>query len=107
MSATTGNLVAIARVEDLPLMEGRAVTVGGRRIALFRTADGLHAVDAVCPHKGGPLEVGLVGDARVVCPLHNWAFELATGHCVSGGEGSIAVHTVLVQDGWVYLEREQ
>jgi NAD(P)H-dependent nitrite reductase small subunit len=105
MSAATGGLVAIARVEDLTMMEGRAVTVGGRRIAIFKTLDGFRAVDAVCPHKGGPLELGLLSDERVVCPLHNWAFELKTGRCVSGGD-PIAVHNVIERDGWVYLERE-
>ena len=99
--------MAIARVEDLNLMEGRAVTVGGRRIAIFKTLNGFHAVDAVCPHKGGPLELGLLSDERVVCPLHNWAFELASGRCVSGGDEHVAVHKIVERDGWVYLEREQ
>jgi nitrite reductase/ring-hydroxylating ferredoxin subunit len=67
------------RVDDVPLGEGRAVTLGDRRIALFRTPNGWYALDAVCPHRGGPLADGIVSDRAVICPLHERRFDLATG----------------------------
>ena len=100
----TRELVAIARTEDIPPMEGRTVTLDGRRIALFHTATGFHAIDAACPHKGGPLEEGLLGDSSVACPLHGLRIDLKTGCALAGGEGSVAVHQVVVRDGWVYIE---
>ena len=51
--------VAVGAMEDLQLGEGRAYVVGGKQIAVFRMTDGtLHATDAVCPHRGGPLADG-------------------------------------------------
>ena len=75
----SGDAHRIGRVEDVPLLEGRSVTVAGRRVAVFRTAEGFHAIDAACPHEGGPLADGLVADSCVTCPLHGWRFDLRTG----------------------------
>jgi nitrite reductase (NADH) small subunit len=79
--------VRVCAVDDVPLGEGRAVTVGGRRIALFRTRNGWYALDAACPHKGGPLADGIVADRSVICPLHERRFDLADGAPLSGGCG--------------------
>ena len=63
--------------------EGAVATVwvGDAEVALVRSNGRLHAVDAVCPHAGGPLGEGFVDGASVVCPYHGWAFDLATGRC--------------------------
>ena len=89
---------------DLPPLEGRSVTVDGRRIAVFRTEHGLAAIDAACPHQGGPLGDGLVADRCVTCPLHGLRIDLETGEAVGGG-GRVGVHEVLELDGelWVRL----
>jgi nitrite reductase (NADH) small subunit len=97
-------LVAVARADDVPALEGRTVTVAGRRIAIFRTLAGFRATDAECPHRGGPLADGLVGDDCVTCPLHNWRIDLSSGEVVAGGQGSVPVHPVRERDGWLYLE---
>jgi nitrite reductase (NADH) small subunit len=72
-------------VAQIPLGEGRAFEVGGRRVAIFRTRDGrVFATQGECPHRGGPLADGLVGDGVVVCPLHEWRFDLASGATPNG-----------------------
>lgn len=71
-------------VADLPVGEGRAFAVGDEQVAVFRLRDGtLHALSAVCPHAGGPLADGTVDATKVVCPLHNHAFALADGACLT------------------------
>jgi nitrite reductase (NADH) small subunit len=67
-------------IDSIPLGEGRTVVVEGRRIAVFRSRSGrLHATQAECPHRGGPLADGVVADSTVVCPLHEFKFDLETG----------------------------
>lgn len=94
----------VGRAEDVPLLEGRSVKVDGRRIAVFRLEDGWAATDAACPHRGGPLQDGLVAGSCVTCPLHNHRFDLHDGSRAGGGEG-VAVHAVEERDGalWVRL----
>ncbi|MBJ7521129.1 MAG: nitrite reductase small subunit NirD [Solirubrobacteraceae bacterium] len=89
------------REDDVPPGEGRNITIEGRRIALFRTDTGWYAVDAVCPHKGGPLADGIVCDHAVTCPLHDRSFDLRTGE--GPGEDRIGTYAVEVRAGEVYV----
>ncbi|HEV2819369.1 MAG TPA: Rieske 2Fe-2S domain-containing protein, partial [Solirubrobacteraceae bacterium] len=69
-----------------------------------RTAQGFHALDDACPHRGGPLADGLVADSCVTCPLHGWRFELRSGAAL-GAHPGVTPHEVLERDGelWVRL----
>lgn len=88
----------IARLDEIPTGEGRAFTVAGRQIAVFRPREGqIRAIDATCPHAGGPLADGLVDGTVVVCPLHSHTFELATG-CSTTGERPVRTYPARVDD---------
>jgi nitrite reductase (NADH) small subunit len=77
MSTATYNLGPVALI---PLGEGRLFEAGPTLIAIFRARDGrVFATEPWCPHRGGPLIDGLVAAGKVVCPLHGYAFDLATG----------------------------
>jgi len=89
-------------VDDIPLGEGRAITLDGRRIAIFRTSAGWYALDAVCPHRGGPLADGIVCDRAVICPLHDRRFDLQSGAPLSTGDG-VAAHVVEVRGQRVFV----
>jgi nitrite reductase (NADH) small subunit len=74
--------VDLGLADFVPLGEGRAYTVYNLTVVVFRQRDGqLFATDNACPHRGGPLADGIVGDGKVICPLHGWKFDLATGRC--------------------------
>ena len=100
-------MIAVCRVEDVPLGEGRAVTVGERRLAVFHTRDGWYALDDACPHLGGPLADGLVTETTVACPLHERRFELATGRPVGHDCGHGSAFGVEVRGDDVFLTREK
>ncbi|MFT4035282.1 MAG: nitrite reductase small subunit NirD [Patulibacter sp.] len=101
--------VRVGRTDDLPMLEGRRTTINGHRVAVFRLPTGFAAIDAVCPHKAGPLQDGLVADNCVTCPLHDRRFDLTTGEVVGGGEGSVAVHEVHVAGSelWVRMRADR
>jgi nitrite reductase (NADH) small subunit len=89
-------------LDDVPMGEGRAVTIDGRRVALFRTRGGWYALDAACPHMGGPLADGIVSERSVICPLHERRFDLASGEPLSGGCG-VQAHRVTVVGREVFV----
>jgi nitrite reductase (NADH) small subunit len=93
-AATT---VAVCRTADIPLGEGRAVTVAGRRIAVFNAPSGWYALDNACPHMGGPLAEGILADSCVACPLHERRFDLRSGEAVGGGGEGVVAHAVAVR----------
>ena len=97
-----GGLIPIGRAADVPLLEGRTVAVGSRRVAIFRSSEGFHALAARCPHRGGPLADGLVTAGCVTCPLHNWRFDLRTGAGL-GEHPGVEAFEVLNRDGELWL----
>jgi nitrite reductase [NAD(P)H] small subunit len=88
--------VTVAKLSDFPAQGGLDVTLGGRRIALFRTGSEYHALDAICPHRGGPLSAGWVENGRVFCPMHGWEFQLGTGACLTNSERTIRAYAVRI-----------
>jgi nitrite reductase [NAD(P)H] small subunit len=72
--------IDLGPIDGIPLGEGRTCVVAGQEVAVFRTREGeVLAVQARCPHQGGPLADGLVGNGSVVCPLHAHRFDLRSG----------------------------
>lgn len=43
---------------------------------------GLYAIEDACNHAGASLSEGWLEDACIVCPVHGYAFELASGKLV-------------------------
>ena len=87
---------AVAASSELPPGDARTFAVGDRMVAVFRLRSGeLRAIDAVCPHSGGPLADGQFDAKKVICPLHNYFFSLADGSCLNG---DYAVRTYLVRE---------
>lgn len=79
-AAELGNWTTLISADQIPLGQGRCVLLGGRKVAVFRLRSGqVYAVDAVCPHRGGPLSDGLADSGAVVCPLHGYKFSLSDG----------------------------
>lgn len=90
-------------VTDVPLGEGRAVVLEGVRIAVFNTISGWYALDAVCPHKGGPLEDGIVSGTSVLCPLHDRAFDLVSGATETGCSG-VRAYDIETRNDLVFVD---
>ncbi|WP_275571219.1 Rieske (2Fe-2S) protein [Mycolicibacterium vanbaalenii] len=96
--------VDVGSVDEIPVGEGRTFAVEDTQVAVFRLRDGsLRAVDAVCPHRGGPLADGLADDCVVVCPLHGHTFDMSTGSEVTGADLSVRSYPVDAVDGTIRL----
>jgi nitrite reductase (NADH) small subunit len=88
---------------EIPEGEGRTFSVAGKAVAVFRTrTGGLYATQAECPHRKGPLADGLLGNDTVVCPLHEWTFDLSSGAPKLGTCG-LAVYPIANDDGTLVL----
>ena len=98
--------IRVTAVENLPLREGRAVLLGSLEVALFNLGDRVLATDNTCPHQGGPLCDGIVTGESVVCPLHAWKVNLASG-CVErptiGKDHCVATYPTRIEDGVVIV----
>ena len=78
----------LCRLSAVPSGEGRNFDALGVRITVFRPrSGGVFAVQATCPHRGGPLADGLLGGTTLICPLHAWKFDVSTGDVLFGDCG--------------------
>lgn len=92
----THNLGPAARI---PEGEGRTFVVDDHEIAVFRDRRrALFATQAWCPHRGGPLADGMVGGGKVLCPLHAFRFDLASGAADQPGCGHLRTYPVALSD---------
>lgn len=96
--------IAVGHLSDIPPRGARSIETPDGKVALFRTGDDrVFAIDDRCPHKGGPLSQGIVHDASVTCPLHNWVISLETGEARGADEGCVRTIPVKVEDGTVFV----
>jgi nitrite reductase (NADH) small subunit len=84
-------------LDRIPPGEGQTFLVDEREIAVFRTReDEVFATQARCPHKAGLLADGLVGAGKVICPMHSYKFDLATGTPLGNACASLRTYRVEV-----------
>ena len=103
-SRTTAREYEVGALSDLTPGEGRTYTAGGRQIAVFLLGDDtVRALDAVCPHRGGPLADGQIDPDLVVCPLHQYAFRFDTGRCTAPGIDPVHIYPARVHDGRIVV----
>ncbi len=93
----------VCSLDELPVGKGREFVVGGRIVALFRTEDGVYAVDGICPHAGGPLAQGMVRSHVVTCPWHGWQYDVRTGCHQINARICVQSFTVTISDDGVYV----
>lgn len=67
-------------VKDLQRRRKTLVQVGDDPVALFWVKDRIFALYDTCMHEERSLSKGAILGGRVVCPGHQWAFELETGY---------------------------
>jgi nitrite reductase/ring-hydroxylating ferredoxin subunit len=78
--------------------------IGGRRIAVCNVAGTVHAIDAICPHRGGPLYEGALHDNWVVCPWHAWEFDCVTGSNDYNPNLKQETYAVKVENGDIFVD---
>lgn len=98
-------MTEVGHIEDIPPGEGRAYAVKGQQLAVFHLRDGsVRALQATCPHRGGPLADGLIDDCVVVCPLHGFTYDLLTGiETANDGAAVEAYGASLDVDGTIHV----
>lgn len=96
--------IDIADLDEIPRLGARVVKTDTMDVAVFRTRDDqVFALRDACPHRGGPLSQGIVHDATVACPLHNWKIDLASGEALGPDEGCVNVFAAKVEEGRVMI----
>ena len=94
---------AVLREGDLRVGQGRTVAVRGEAIAIFHIEIGYFAIDDACTHEDAPLGEGIVRGATVVCPYHDWIFDIQTGACETEPDRPVGCVSTKIADGFIWI----
>ena len=73
--------ITAAKVSEVPPAGVLLRHVAGEGIVLCEMDGQFFALNATCPHKGGPLGLCPPENGALFCPMHGWEFEVRTGEC--------------------------
>lgn len=74
--------IEVASADQIKIGQLVTLDVASKQVALTRTEKGLFAVNARCPHQGGPLGDGEIFGEHIRCPWHGYKFSLKSGRGV-------------------------
>lgn len=103
MSTSDPDWVEVAAVKDLRRRRTLVVDRPDGDIVVGWHEDGPFAMANICIHRERELANGMIFQGRLVCPGHQWAFDLETGYCAER-ERSQPVFATKVVDDVVYVD---
>lgn len=71
--------VTVCNVDDLAIGAPSSFIIDQIPVAIFRTNDGIFALDDRCPHAGASLARGYMADNVIHCRIHHWGFDIHSG----------------------------
>ncbi|MEC4677737.1 MAG: non-heme iron oxygenase ferredoxin subunit [Nitrospirota bacterium] len=71
--------VPVAKVSDIPPGSALLVEMKERDIALYCLDGQVYATTDLCPHQGASLSGGTLNGEKIVCPWHQWCFNVKDG----------------------------
>jgi nitrite reductase (NADH) small subunit len=94
------DFVRICSQSELPSADQvREFTAAGRALCVANVGGTICVLDGECPHEGGPLSEGTIEDGRVVCPWHQYAFDVHTGTSANDPDVKATVIEAKVEGG--------
>src|SRR5690348_916327 len=93
--------VPLIDVAQVPANRGCVVECAEGNFAVFVVGGASHVLENTCPHRGGDLGEGYVGNGCVYCPLHAWPFDLHTGSSPTHPGAAVRVFPSRIEAGKV------
>ncbi|HSQ44933.1 MAG TPA: Rieske 2Fe-2S domain-containing protein [Ginsengibacter sp.] len=82
--------------------------VGGKKVCIVKTLNGIAACAAKCPHAGGNMSEGFLDkNGNIVCPIHRYAFNFNNGRDVTGEGYYLKIYPVEIKDTGIFLGIEE
>jgi uncharacterized ferritin-like protein (DUF455 family)/nitrite reductase/ring-hydroxylating ferredoxin subunit len=81
------------------------------KIVVLKDQETIRAMEAICPHSGGPLHLGDMEDMGnecvIVCPWHAYRFSLRDGTSLDDPIFNTKTYPVMIKEGIVYLQLDE
>ena len=96
--------LAVASEQDLRKDGRLVVTPNGLSILLLRLDEQVYAIGNHCPHLGCPIARGKIDGFMIVCPCHDWTFDIRNGELIIAQEISLPTYRVKIDTQQIYLQ---
>ena len=96
-------------MDESELEEGsmKLVTVEGTPVLLVKTKGQIFAIDNRCPHMGCGFSGGSLDGTVIICPCHDWRFDLKTGEYEEEKEITLTIFEWIRRAGKICIKLEQ
>jgi nitrite reductase (NADH) small subunit len=91
------------RTSDVPAMMPRRVLIQGYGLLICRHRMRFLALDELCPHRQKSMMNGLVMGSELICPHHQYHFDITTGRCLSHPCAALSTYETAVAEGAVFV----
>ena len=95
--------VDVMSADDLPIGKSAIVSAGKDEIALFNYKGKYYAINNKCLHNGSSLGEGRIEEGILICPDHEWRFDLISGQCPQNPEMKAKIYPVRVGNGRIKI----
>ena len=95
-------------LEEKELQEGtmKLVSVEGSPVLLIKQSGQIFAIDNRCPHMGCAFSGGTLEGFLIVCPCHDWRFDLRTGEYQDEPSIKLTIYERKIKSGKILLKLE-
>ncbi|MCH7401578.1 Rieske (2Fe-2S) protein [Belliella kenyensis] len=95
-------------LELIPDKRIKLVSVGSNQVCVSRIGKKFYAFQKLCPHRMASLNEGFVTNfEEVVCPLHQYRFDLNTGEVRAGSCESLLVYKAELTSSGLLIQLPQ
>ena len=96
-------------IDEKELNEGqmKAVRVEGKPVLLIRQLGKIYVIDDRCPHMGCKFSGGRLDGNVVICPCHDWRFNLETGEYEDLPSYVLTMYPFKVEAGKIWVKVEE
>lgn len=96
-------------LDEKELKEGtmKLVSVEGTPILLIKQFGQIFAIDNRCPHQGCGFSGGNLDGAVIICPCHEWRFDLRTGEYQDDPAMRLTKYDLKIESGKIWIRLEE
>jgi len=93
-------------LDDNAVLEGRMAVAypQGVNVVLARVGGAVYALSGTCAHMACPLFMGRLEGYTIVCPCHDWRFDVRTGRFLDAPELGLTAYPTKLEAGKLFVK---
>jgi len=109
MSEKQEMFIPVLDEKELPEGTMKRVNVEGTPVLLVKVAGEIFAIDNRCPHMSCGFDGGSLDGSVIICPCHDWRFDLKTGEYEDQPEIKLVKFPWKIESGkiWVKVDEDE